>query len=97
MARIYFEDFRLLVLQHAREIESVVAGSHTPEWFLLRYLRRIARAAAEPDSPGRIEGSMRSLIRFYVDNLDAGSDLGQRCTLLYEEYRRTLRERREPE
>ena len=95
MARIYFEDFRLLVIRQAREIEAAVPESHTPEWFLVRYLRRIIKAAEEPTSPGRVEGSMRSLIRFYVDNIDAKSHMGERCTFIYEEYRKTLRENQE--
>jgi hypothetical protein len=97
MARIYFEDFRLLVIRHAKEIEAAAPESHSPEWFLLRYLRRIIKAAEEPASPGRVEGSIRSLIRFYVDNIDANSNLGERCTFIYEEYRKTLRENQEKE
>lgn len=97
VARIYFEDFRLLVIRHAREIEAAAPESHSPEWFLLRYLRRIIKAAEAPTSPGRVEGSIRSLIRFYVDNVDAGSDMGERCNFIYKEYRRTLRENQEQE
>jgi hypothetical protein len=95
MARIYFEDFRLLVMRHAKEIETAAPELQSPEWFLLRYLRRIIKAAEEPASPGSVEGSMRSLIRFYVDNIDASSDMGERCMFIYEEYRKTLRENQE--
>ncbi|MEJ2761980.1 MAG: hypothetical protein P8126_10775 [Gammaproteobacteria bacterium] len=97
MARIYFEDFRLLVVRHVKEMEAEMAESHSPEWFLLGYLRRIAKAAEEPVSPNRVEGSLRSLIRFYVDNVEEASDPGRRCTLIYEAYRKTLRENRERE
>jgi hypothetical protein len=97
MGNIYFEDFRLLVYRHAREIEKGGPEAHTMEWFLARYLRRIIKAAEEPASPNRIEGTLRSLIRFYVDNLDENSDLGRRCTDIYEAYRKTIRESREQE
>jgi len=94
---IYFEDFRLLVVRHTREIEAGGAEAHSTEWFLLRYLRRIIKATEEPASPSRVEGCLRSLIRFYVDNLDENSDLGQRCTDIYDAYRKTLRENQERE
>jgi len=97
MSRIYFEDFRLLVIRHVREMEAEKPESHSPEWFLLKYLRRIAKTAEGPVSPNRVEGSLRSLIRFYVDNIDETSDMGRRCTAIYEAYRKTLRENREQE
>lgn len=95
MRRVYFEDFRLLVIRHAREIEAAGVEAHSTEWFLLRYLRRIIKSAEEPVSPGRVEGGLRSLIRFYVDNLEENSELGQRCTDIYDAYRKTLRENQE--
>jgi len=98
MRRIYFEDFRLTVVRHTREIESSAPASHSTEWFLLKYLRRIIKAAeAEPVSPVQVEGTMRSLIRFYVDNIEESSDMGERCIAIYEQYRKTLRENQEKE
>lgn len=98
MRKIYFEDFRLTVVRHTREIESSAPESHSMEWFLLKYLRHIIKATeAEPVSPGRVEGSVRSLIRFYVDNIEENSDMGERCTAIYEQYRKTLRENQEKE
>lgn len=98
MRKIYFEDFRLTVVRHAREIESYAPESHSMEWFLLKYLRRIIKATeAEPVSPGQLEGTVRSLIRFYVDNIEENSDMGERCTAIYEQYRKTLRENQEKE
>jgi len=40
---------------------------------------------------------MRSLIRFYVDNIEESSDMGERCIAIYEQYRKTLRENQEKE
>lgn len=98
MRKVYFEDFRLTVVRHTREIESIAPESHSMEWFLLKYLRRIIKATQEePVSPGRVEGTVRSLIRFYVDNIEENSDMGERCTTIYEEYRKTLRENQEKE
>jgi len=95
MRKIYFEDFRVLVIRHAKEIQAGTPESHSMEWFLLRYLRRIIRETEEPASPGRVEGCLRSLVRFYVDNLEEASDMGRRCTEIYEAYRKTLRENQE--
>ncbi len=96
MPRIYFEDFRLTVINHVREIETLEPESHSLEWFLLKYLRQIIKATeAEPVSPGRVEGTVRSLVRFYVDNIEEHSEMGDHCTRIYEEYRRTMRENQE--
>jgi len=97
MRKIYFEDFRLLVIRHTKEIEAGTPESHSMEWFLLRYLRRIIKSVEEPASPGRVEGCLRSLVRFYVDNVEETSDTGRRCTEIYEAYRKTLRESQEKE
>ncbi len=61
------------------------------EWFLLKYLRRVVKNTEIEDAPGRVEGSMRSLVRFYVDNIDQRSEMGDQCIKIYEEYRKTLR------
>jgi len=97
MRSIYFEDFRQVVVRHAREIEETLQPEpHSTEWFLLKYLRRIVKVTGgEGVSPSQVEGTVRSLIRFYVDNIDENSDTGERCTHIYEEYRRTLREHQE--
>ncbi len=98
MRRIYFEDFRMTVIRHTREIEAISPETHSMEWFLLKYLRRIIKATGEePVLPGRVEGTMRSLIRFYVDNLEENSAMGERCTDIYDQYRKTLRENQEKE
>ncbi len=92
MAEVYFGEFRLIVIEHRKEVEKLVEETHTTEWFLLRYLKRIEKQANEPHSKSRMEGLMRGLIRFYVDNVDEKSELGERCQNIYDHYRRTLRE-----
>ena len=92
MKEIYFGDFRTYVIQHSREISSEDHEYQSTTWYLLRYLKRIEKSTNTPTTPGRVEGSMRGLIRFYVDNIDEKSDLAERCRKIYEEYRKTLRE-----
>ena len=91
MREIYFGDFRLIVIEHIREIEALHPGSQSIEWFLVRYLKRIAQNANPPTSRGRMENSMRGLIRFYVDNVDENSALGERCRFIHEAYVHALR------
>lgn len=95
MREIYFGDFRRVVINHYKEIEAENPGFQSTEWFLLRYLRKIEKFTNPPTSPGKVEGSMRGFIRFYVDSVDEKSPLGERCINIYDEYRKTLRESRE--
>jgi hypothetical protein len=90
MAEIYFGDFRVVVINHIKEIDATGPESHSPEWFLLRYLRRIVKNTEPPSLPGRVESSVRALIRFYLDNIDEKSELGDRCLRIYEDYRKTV-------
>ncbi len=91
MSEIYFGEFRVYVIEHIKAIEAQEPDYQSTEWFLLRYLRKIVKNSNPPTSPGRVEGSMRGLIRFYVDMIDENSDLGDRCIKIYAEYRETLR------
>lgn len=95
MKEIYFGHFRVVVVEHIKQIEDSQPTSHTTEWFLLRYLKRIVKNIDEPASPGKVEGTVRSLVRFYVDNIDEKSELGDRCTRIYEAYKKALREQQE--
>ncbi len=92
MTEIYFDEFRLIVIEHIRAIEEGEPQIYSMEWFLLKYLRRIERNARTPTTHGAMENSMRALIRFYVDMIDEYSPLGERCRYIYEQYRRVLRE-----
>ena len=97
MREIYFGDFRLIVIDQINEIKAQEPESHSTEWFLLRYLQRIEKNAVPPTTPGRMENSIRALVRFYVDTIEEDSALGERCRLIYEQYKKTLREAREKE
>ncbi len=91
MRKIYFGDFRVYVIEHINAIEAQDPEYQSTAWFLLRYLRKIAKNSNPPTTPGKVEGCMRGLIRFYVDTIDEHSELGDRCMKIYAEYRKTLR------
>ena len=95
MKEIYFGGFRTVVIEHIKEIRDTEPESHTTEWFLVKYLNRIVKTIDEPASPEKIEGTIRSLVRFYVDNIEENTELGDRCTRIYEEYKKALREQQE--
>ena len=95
MREIYYGEFRLVLIQHIREVDAGDPAYQSTEWFLLRYLQRVVKTAEPPASPGRVENSMRALIRFYVDMIEEQSQLGERCRMINEEYRKTLRIRQE--
>lgn len=92
MREIYFDDLRLMVNRYIREIDGTGPQTHSIEWFLLRYLKRIVKTTEPPVRPGRVEGSIRALVRFYIDNIDEKSKTGLICTNIYEQYRKTLRD-----
>lgn len=91
MKKIYFGDFHHYVLEHIKEIESADIESYTTEWFLVRYLKKITKITIEGNLEySRVEGSMRSLIRFYVDNIDEQSEIAERCIKIHNKYRTTI-------
>lgn len=89
MSENYFGDLHDTVLRHYREIAAENPAFQSGEWFLLRYLRRIEILTASPSSTEKVENSMRALIRFYIDRIDAQSPMGERCVQIYDEYRKT--------
>ncbi len=93
MRKIYFGDFRLYVISHIKEIQKVEIDAYTTEWFLLRYLKKITKVTESRTEYTRVEGPMRSMIRFYVDNIDDKSELGERCRKIHTEYRKLLRDK----
>jgi len=95
MGTIYFGDFRVYVIEHIKAIEEQEPEHQSVEWFLVRYLRKIEKNSNPPTSPGKVNGCMRGMIRFYVDMVDEDSELGDRCKKIYAEYRKTLRFSRE--
>lgn len=95
MKEIYFGNFRVVIIEHIKEIEETVPEAHSTEWFLLKYFKRIVKTIDDPASPGKVDGTIRSLVRFYVDNIDENSELGDRCTRIYAAYKKALREQQE--
>ena len=93
MKKIYFGDFRLYVMGHIKEIQKADIEAYTIEWFLVRYLKKITKVTEGNKAYGEVEGPIRSLIRFYVDNIDEKSELGYRCKKIHYEYRKLLREK----
>ncbi len=92
MREIYFGDLRLMVIEYIREIDATGPEAHSIPWYLLKYLRRIVKSTTTPARPGQVEGAIRSLVRFYVDNIDERSETGRRCINIYDQYRKVLRE-----
>ncbi len=93
MRKIYFGDFRLYVIKHIKEIEKTEIEAYTTEWFLVRYLKKISKVADGNIEYNIVEGPIRSLIRFYVDNIDDESELGDRCKKIHIKYRNLLRQK----
>lgn len=93
MRKIYFGDFQIYVKGHIKEIQKDDIEAYTTEWFLLRYLKKITKVTEGSKEYSYVEGPIRSLIRFYVDNIDEKSDLGVRCKKIHEEYRKLLYEK----
>lgn len=92
MKKIYFGDFHHYVIEQIKDIEDIEIEPYSMEWFLIRYLRKITKVTVEGNLEyTRVEGLMRGLIRFYVDNIDEHSDLGDRCLKIHDKYRATLR------
>ncbi len=91
MKEIYFGDFHDYVLEHIRDIEGPDLESYTTEWFFIRYLKKITKITIEGNLKyTRVEGPMRSLIRFYVDNIEEQSELGERFIKIHNKYRALL-------
>lgn len=93
MRKIYFGDFQLYIKEHIKEIQKDEIEAYTIEWFLVRYLKRISKVTEGKKEYTFVEGPVRSLIRFYVDNIDEQSELGERCRKIHHEYRKLLREK----
>jgi hypothetical protein len=95
MRNIYFDSLRVMVCEYTKQISKTDPESHSTEWFLLKYLKRIEKKTQPPSSIGQVEGTIRSMVRFYVDNIDEKSELGDICVKIYNEHRKVLREYQE--
>jgi len=95
MRKIYFGDFRVIVIEHLKIISSYEPEAYSTEWFLIKYLKKIIKMTEPPSEHWRVDSSMRSLIRFYVDNIDEKSEHGERCRFIYDQYKKTLKQRQD--
>ena len=84
-------DFRAVLARHVRDLTATQPGRETAAWFFLRYLRHLQRRAEQSTSARACAGTMRGLLRFYVDRIETGSDLAWRFEEVQEAYRRALR------
>ena len=89
MKEVYYGDFRVVVVEHIRRIEVSDPEAYSTPWFLLKYLRRLERFTLETDAQHQVQSSVRSLLRFYLDQLQEASELGQVCNDIFEAYRRS--------
>lgn len=86
-----FVEFRELLRHHVRELESRYPERYSLEWFFLRYLQRVNKRAQAGHSPRACSGAMRGLTRFYVDQVEADSELAARFDAVLECHRYALR------
>ncbi len=87
----HFDEFRVVLVRHIKELEAHKPDAQTTPWYLLRYMRRIHSKVVVSTSPREVENTIRALIRFYLDAIDAGSELEERCKQIIEFHRRSLR------
>lgn len=88
--KIYFGDLRSVVVEHMQAIRQAEIEAYSTEWFLLKYLKRIAHLSNDIHRSHEVDGSIRSLMRFYVDNIEEQSELGHRCQHIHRQYRESL-------
>ena len=86
-----FLEFIELLARHLKELEQAYPERYSTDWPFVRYLRRVAKRAMASTSPREVSGAMRGFLRFYVDSIDARSDLGARYVEVLEAHRRALR------
>lgn len=87
-------EFRELLATHIDDIERAYPERYSTEWFFLRYVKRVNRFALDGETPDACNGAMRGLTRFFVDQVDADSDLTVRFEVLLECHRYALRMQR---
>jgi hypothetical protein len=87
----HFDEFRVLVVRHIRELDAAGPDLQSTEWYLLKYLRRIHGKTVASTSPREVDNTIRALIRFYLDAVDQGTPLEQRVREVLASHRRSLR------
>ena len=87
----HFNEFRLVLVAQIRELSAFEPEHQTTAWYLLKYFRRIHKKVTVLTLAREVENTVRALIRFYVDKIDEGSELEERCKHLLRSHRRSLR------
>ena len=87
----HFDEFRLVLVAQIRELSALEPEHQTTVWYLLKYFRRIHKKVTVSTSARGVENTIRALIRFYVDKIDEGSELEERCKHVLRSHRRSLR------
>ena len=94
--QIPFDEFRVVLVRHIKELTVLRPDDQTTAWYLLKYMRRIHAKVIVSTSPREVENTIRALLRFYLDAVDEGTDLERRCKEVMKFHRRSVRlERRE--
>lgn len=92
----HFDEFRVVLVRHIKELDALQPATQSTTWYLLKYIRRIHAKVVLSTSPREVDNTMRALIRFYLDAVDKGSELEERCKEVVKFHRRSLRlERRD--
>jgi len=87
----HFDEFRVVVVRHIRELNAARPESQTTEWYLLRYLRRVHKKTVVSTSPREVDNTIRALIRFYLDAVGEDTLLEHRIKEVLASHRRSLR------
>lgn len=87
----HFDEFRLVLVAQIRELTASQPDYQSTAWYLLKYFRRIHKKVGISTSAREVENTIRALIRFYVDKIDEGSELDERCKDVLRSHRRSLR------
>jgi len=92
----HFDEFRVVVSKHIKELQAEQPETQTTAWYLLKYLRRVHNKTAVSTSPREVENTVNALLRFYLDAIDEDSHLDLRVKEVLKFHRRSLRlERRD--
>lgn len=86
----HFDEFRLVLVEQIRTLNSSDPQAYTTPWFLLKYFKRIHKKVTVSTSPREVENTIRALIRFYVDSIDKDSKLDEAVKAVLRSHRRSL-------
>jgi hypothetical protein len=83
-------EFRETLARHIKELRIADPERYSTEWFFLRYLIKVARSAESVDLAREVS-AMNGLTRYYVDRIEAGSELATRFEEILDAHRHALR------